>query len=285
MSLLASTGSVSPATSPPPALPAAGSSFYLGMRILPKAQREAMYAIYRFCRDVDDIADEGGPRPERQAALARWRADIDALYAGEVRPATAALAPHVRPFRLGRDGFLDMIDGMEMDAVADIQAPDWATLDLYCDRVASSVGRLSGRVFGLPDPEADRLAHHLGRALQLTNILRDLDEDAAIGRLYLPREALEQAGMRDLSPASMLSHPGLDRVCGEVAERARRHYDEADEVMAAQPRRLVRAPRMMEAAYRSVLQGLVRRGFAPPRVRVRTSKLRMLAALVRHAIA
>ncbi|WP_375460216.1 presqualene diphosphate synthase HpnD [uncultured Enterovirga sp.] len=266
-----------------PSLPAAGSSFYLGMRILPKARREAMYAIYAFCRAVDDIADDGGPRPAREDALARWRQDIEALYAGEVRPATTALAPHIRPFRLDRDGFLDMIDGMEMDVRADIQAPDWATLDIYCDRVASSVGRLSARVFGLPDNEADELAHHLGRALQLTNILRDLDEDAAIGRLYLPREALERAGMQELSPSAVLAHPGLDHACAELVTRARHHYDEADRVMRGQPRRVVRAPRLMEAAYRSVLDRMARRGFASPRTRVRTGKLRLLVSLIRHA--
>lgn len=268
-----------------PALPAAGSSFYLGMRVLPKAEREAMYAIYAFCRAVDDIADDGGSRPERQAELGRWRSDIAALYAGEVRPSTAALAPHVPRFRLERDSFLDIVDGMEMDVVADIQAPDWAVLDLYCDRVASAVGRLSSRVFGLPDPQADLLAHHLGRALQLTNILRDLDEDAAIDRLYLPREALQAAGMIDLSPAAVLAHPGLTQACLDVADRARHHYDEADRIMAGQPRRVVRAPRLMEAAYRSVLDRMVQRGFAPPRKRIRTDKLRLLAALLRHAIA
>ena len=266
------------------ALPAAGSSFYLGMRILPQRQREAMYAVYAFCRAVDDIADDGGPKAPRRAALDRWRGDIDAFYdSGTVRPAMADLSPFVVPFRLPRAAFLDVIDGMEMDVVADIRAPDWATLDLYCDRVASAVGRLSARIFGLPDADADRLAHHLGRALQLTNILRDLDEDAAIDRLYLPREALERAGMTDLAPAAVLAHPGLDSACREVADRARRHYDEADRVMRAQPRRLVRAPRLMEAAYRSVLDRLVRRGFAAPRIRVRTSRPKLLLALLRHA--
>lgn len=268
-----------------PALPAAGSSFYLGMRILPKAERAAMYAIYAFCRQVDDIADEGGARPERLAALQQWRADLRALYEGDIRPSTCDLAPHIRPFHLRCEDFLDMVAGMEMDATGDIRAPDWAVLDLYCDRVASSVGRLSARVFGLRDAEADTLAHHLGRALQLTNILRDLDDDAAIGRLYLPAEALEKAGIAGLTPDATLAKPALGAACLEVAERARGHYDEADRVMRAQPRRIVRAPRLMEAAYRSVLERLVRRGFAPPRIRVRTSKIGLIGALLRHAIA
>lgn len=267
-----------------PAAPAAGSSFYLGMRILPRREREAMYAIYGFCRAVDDIADDGGPRPERLAALASWRADIDALYAGEARSTTAGLAPHVKPFRLRRESFLDVIDGMEMDVLADLQAPDWAILDLYCDRVASAVGRLSARVFGMDDRAADALAHHLGRALQLTNILRDLDEDAAIGRLYLPREALERAGITEVSPAPVLAHPHLATACHEVADAARGHYQEADRVMLGQPRRTVRAPRLMEAAYRSVLDRTVRRGFAPPRLRVRTGKLRLVGAVLRYGL-
>lgn len=265
-----------------PAGPAAGSSFYLGMRILPKEKREAMFAIYAFCRAVDDIADDGGPRPERGEALARWREDIDALYRGEVRPVTEFLAPHIAPHHLGRANFHDVIDGMQMDVDHDIQAPDWLTLDVYCDRVASAVGRLSARVFGLSETNADVLAHHLGRALQLTNILRDLDEDAAIARLYLPREALERAGMTDLSPQAVLAHPGLGSACQEVVERARRHYERADLIMRAQPRRLVRAPRLMEAAYRGVLEELSKRGFAAPRMPVKVRKGRLLLTLARQ---
>jgi phytoene synthase len=268
-----------------PALPASGSSFYLGMRILPKAEREAMYAIYGFCREVDDIADSPGPREGRIEALNGWREDIEALYRGTVRRNTAALAPHVTPFRLQKQSFHDVIDGMEMDVVDTIRAPDWETLDLYCDRVASAVGRLSARVFGLADAEADQLAYHLGRALQLTNILRDIDEDAAIQRLYLPREGLERAGITGHDPAAVLAHPRLDDVCTEVAERARMHYTEADRVMSRQPRRIVRAPRIMEAAYRSVLERTMKRGFAPPRERVSTGKLRILAALIRYGFA
>src|SRR5262245_56939935 len=160
------------------------------MRILPRAQREAMFEIYSFCRQVDDIADSGGPRGPRREALDRWRADVDALYAGKTVPRTQGLLAPLRAFGFKREDFHDVIDGMEMDVIADIRAPDNATLDIYCDRVASAVGRLSVRVFGMERADGIALAHHLGRALQLTNILRDLDEDAALGRLYLPAEAL-----------------------------------------------------------------------------------------------
>ena len=121
---------------------ASGSSFYFAMRILPAAQRDAMFEIYSFCRAVDDIADGNAPRAERSAALAQWRRDIDALYAGAPPPALASLASAVKQFGMRKDDFLAVIDGMEMDAVEDIRAPDFATLDLYCDRVASAVGRL-----------------------------------------------------------------------------------------------------------------------------------------------
>jgi squalene synthase HpnD len=267
-----------------PALPAAGSSFYFGMRVLPKARREAMYAIYAFCRAVDDIADDGGDRAERMAALDRWRDDIEAVYAGQVRPSTAGLAPHIRPYGLPRESFHEIIDGMAMDVAADIHAPDWATLDLYCDRVASAVGRLSARVFGLSGGEADLLAHHLGRALQLTNILRDIDEDAAINRLYLPREPMLARGMTDLTPQAVLAHPRMPEICVEVAERANGYFNEADRVMARQESRLVRAPRLMEAAYRSILSRMLKRGWAAPRKRVGTDKLRLLGSVLRYAL-
>jgi phytoene synthase len=193
----------------------------------------------------------------------------------------------VRRFHLRREDFHAVIDGMAMDLEADIRAPDWATLDLYCDRVASAVGRLSVRIFGMPPESGDALAHHLGRALQLTNILRDLDEDAEMGRLYLPREALAAAGIavEGRTPATILADPRLEAACREVAARATGHFDAADRIMSASPRRAVRAPRTMEAAYRRILKDLLARGFAPPRTRVRTRKLHVLGAVLRHGLA
>jgi phytoene synthase len=209
------------------------------------------------------------------------------LFEGRTSPATADLAEPVRAFNLRRDDFLAIIDGMEMDIDADLRAPDWATLDLYCDRVASAVGRLSVHIFGIEPEPGDRLAHHLGRALQLTNILRDLDEDAAMGRLYLPREALAAAGIKSegRAPATVLGEPRLDAVCREVATRAKKHFVEADRIMSACPRWTVRAPRLMEAKYRQILSQLLARGWNPPRAPVKTSKLRLVGALIRHGIA
>ena len=120
---------------------ASGSSFYAAMRILPADQREAMFQIYSFCRKVDDIADSDGPRDERLAALQAWRNDIDALYQGHPPARLADYVASVKTFGLKREDFLAIVDGMEMDVPSDIRAPDMATLDLYCDRVASAVGR------------------------------------------------------------------------------------------------------------------------------------------------
>ncbi len=263
---------------------ASGSSFYRGMRILPRAEREAMFEIYSFCRAVDDIADDPGPREPRRGQLQAWRADIDAIYAGSPPPQLAGLAQAVRQFNLKRDDFIAVIDGMAMDVDADIRAPDQATLDLYCDRVACAVGRLSVRVFGMAPDAGLALAHHLGCALQLTNILRDVDEDAAMGRLYLPREALRDVGIISTDPATVLSNPMLGAACDRVAELARKHFQEARAIMARSPRRVVRAPRIMGDAYRAILDKLVARGFAPPRKPVRHSKLHLLLIVARNLV-
>ena len=263
---------------------ASGSSFYTAMRILPRERRDAIFEIYSFCRAVDDVADDGGPRDQRLAQLAEWRADVNALYHGAPPSRLRGLAGPMRRFGLKREDFLAIIDGMEMDTVSDIRAPDWATLDLYCDRVASAVGRLCVRVFGLDAAPGVALAHHLGRALQLTNILRDLDEDAAIGRLYLPREALQAAGITTTDPAAALASPRLDQVCALVVERARSHFAEADAIMQACPRAAVRTPRVMREAYRSILDGLVARGWTPPRPPIRLPRSRLLWILLRYAI-
>ncbi len=263
---------------------ASGSSFYLAMRIMPKAQREAMFEIYSFCRRVDDIADEAGLRDRRLAQLQKWRADIAALYAGTPPQHLSGLARAVRVFNLQREDFIAVIDGMEMDVVADIRAPDFATFDLYCDRVASAVGRLSVRVFGMEKEPGLALAHHLGRALQMTNILRDLDEDAAIDRLYLPREALREAGIASDDPATVLASPAISKACAPVAAHAERHFAEADAIMASSPRRAVRAPRIMSSAYRIMLGRMKAQGWQAPRQRVRLSRWQFLWIFLRYAI-
>ena len=263
---------------------ASGSSFYAAMRILPRKQRDAMFQIYNFCRQVDDIADSDGPRPDRLAALQQWRDDVDALYQGRPPERLKDYVSSVRSFGLKREDFLAIIDGMEMDVPQDIRAPDMATLDLYCDRVASAVGRLSVRVFGLPENDGILLAHHLGRALQLTNILRDIDEDAGLGRLYLPREGLLHAGITGDDPVKVIVERTLPKVCLPLVERAKSHFEQADEIMNRNSRRLVRAPRIMSKYYRAILELLIARGFAAPREPVRVNKMAKIAILLRYAI-
>ena len=265
--------------------PASGSSFYAAMRILPRERRDAMLAIYGFCRAVDDIADEpNASSDQRLSALDGWRNDLDSLFAGTRPGRAASLASPITAFDLELADFIAVIDGMEMDVRETICGPTAATLDLYCDRVASAVGRLSVRVFGLERRPGVVLAHHLGRALQLTNILRDLDEDAAIGRLYLPREALRDAGIGVVSPSGVLAHPNIGRACSPIADLARRHFADAAAVMAGCPRAAVRCPRMMAEVYVAILDRLCARGWSSPRRRVRTPKHRVLLALLRHGI-
>ncbi|MGI8841767.1 MAG: presqualene diphosphate synthase HpnD [Caulobacteraceae bacterium] len=264
---------------------ASGSSFYAAMRLLPAAERAAMFAIYGFCRQVDDIADEPGPSAEaRRAALAAWRRDLDRLFGGAPGEQTAGLVEPVHRFALAKEDFLAVVDGMEMDVDGPIRAPCLETLDLYCDRVASAVGRLSVRVFGMDEAPGRDLAHHLGRALQLTNILRDLDEDAAIGRLYLPAEALDQAGIAAREPAAVLAHPAIDRPCRRLAGVARDHYRAADAILAGKPAGRLAAPRLMSAVYGEILALMEGAGWAAPRPRATLGKGRMAWLALRRGL-
>jgi presqualene diphosphate synthase len=263
-----------------------GSSFYSAMRVLPKEERHAMFAIYAFCRSVDDIADDGiGTRAQRRHALEQWRNDVHALYDDGDAGQAAFLARAVKGYGLREEDFFAIIDGMEMDVAEDICAPDLFTLDVYCDRVASAVGRLSVKIFGMDEKPGFMLAHHLGRALQLTNILRDLDEDAAIGRLYLPREFLDEAGIDHDNPAQAIGNPAIDRPCRSVAAVAREHYHKAAAILRDGVRGQVRAPRVMAAVYAAILEQMEMRGWAPPRARVHPSKAKLLLLVLQHGIA
>jgi squalene synthase HpnD len=267
---------------PNSAVRAGGSSFYLAMRILGRQQRHAMFEVYSFCRAVDDVADSAEPSASRLAQLAAWRDAIEALYAGVRIVGLEQMAQAITQFSLRRQDFMAVIDGMEMDAEADICAPDFATLERYCDRVACAVGRLSVRIFGLDEGSGLSLAYHLGQALQLTNILRDIDEDAAAGRLYLPSEALHQAGIESTDPKVVMADPRLDIACRFVAERAFAHFVTSDAIMSAAPRNTIRAPKIMEEVYRKLLDDMVARGWARPRVRVHVNKSRLIWIALRH---
>ena len=240
----------------------AGTSFYRGMRILPPDRRQAMYAIYAFCRLVDDVADEPAPMEAKRAGLSQWRDRMNAVFAGVGEDAvTRVLVAAVRRFGLREQDFQAVIDGMQMDAETVIVAPDLATLDLYCDRVAAAVGRLSVRAFGDGSEHADAVAYSLGRALQITNILRDIAEDATRGRLYLPAEWLDEAGVPH-DPAQAVASPNLSAVCARMLAEARRRFRLAHEAMAQCDGQAMRPARLMGATYGAILDRLERRGWA-----------------------
>lgn len=264
---------------------AAGTSFYWAMRLLPRQRREGMYAIYAFCREVDDIADADTPAEYKFTELARWHEEIEALYEGQPRHLMArALLRPVQCYALRKEDFLALLAGMEMDARGDIRAPDLATLDLYCARVASAVGHLSVHIFGDPSAAAHAVAEALGRALQLTNILRDLAEDAARGRLYLPREILDRHGIRGTGPETILRHPALPAACRDVAAIAEAHFRDAERTMAQCSRRAMRPAAVMAAIYRATLQALQRSGWRDPAERVGVSNSLKLWLVLRHGL-
>jgi phytoene synthase len=245
-----------------------------------------MFAIYAFCRAVDDIADDGvGPRAGRLAALDAWRGDIEAMYSSASPARTAFLSGPATRYALRKVDFLAVIDGMEMDVMEDVRGPNLQTLDLYCDRVASAVGRLSVKVFGMDEEPGLALAYHLGRALQPTNILRDLDEDAGAGRLYLPREFLEEAGIWTRDPSAAIAEPAVDVACKKLARLAHDHYRDADALMQARPKGKLGAPRLMGAVYSRILAKMETAGWGPPRRRMRLSRARLLWIVVRHGLA
>jgi len=255
---------------------AAGTSFARGMKVLPPDRRYAMYAIYAFCRLVDDVADEEAPFETKRPQLEAWHTRIAGLYQRRASDALdRVLLAAIRQYDLVQADFDAVIDGMQMDAEEVIAAPDEAKLDLYCDRVASAVGRLSVRVFGDASDAAETVAHHLGRAFQLTNILRDLGEDAERGRLYLPRELLEANGV-PLDPAGALASPRLRLVCRVLALRARGHFDAAHAAMARCRRGSMRPAKVMAAGYRAVLETLIRADWQEPARRLSVPRGRKL---------
>jgi phytoene synthase len=234
------------------------SSFHAGMSILPKERREAMYALYAFCREVDDMADDGATLELRKAGLQQWRERIAALYQDKPTDTiTAALAPAVKRYSLFQRDFLSIIDGMEMDAGDPICAPSAAVFDLYCDRVASAVGRLSIRIFGDAGPAALDVSYHLGRALQKTNILRDLAEDAERGRLYLPEELLAKNGITTRMPSEVLKDKNLATACRDLASEARTHFIKADAAMKLCKPKAIKPAKIMRAYYGAVFDKLV----------------------------
>lgn len=268
------------------AVRASGTSFYWAMRLLPAEKRRAMFAVYAFCREVDDIADEPGELDEKRRRLQIWRQAIDALYDGIVTlPLTRALAGPVRDYGLQARDFHAIIDGMEMDAAERVRLADSDELSLYCDRVACAVGRLSTRIFGLDEETGERLAFNLGQALQLTNILRDLAEDAARDRLYLPADLLTAVGIEDTEDAAfVLRQRRTAEVCESLAETAARRFAEAQAIIAGCDRRQVRPAAAMMEVYQRIHRRLVARGWQRWAEPVSVPTAEKLWIAVRHGL-
>ena len=244
-----------------------------------------MHAIYAFCREVDDIADEPGEVADKRRALAAWRSEIDRLYAGRPEwPTTRALLEPVRRFELPREEFLAMLDGMEIDAAPAVRMPALDDLFDYCRKVAGSVGVLSVHVFGVPRDPGPRIAVELGNALQLTNILRDLKEDAELHRVYVPQEMLDRRGIAVPTPSALFAHPGFAEVCAELAGLARGHYAEASRLLTELGWRRMRPAVLMMAVYRETLDRLEKRGWNRIGGPIRVTRARKLWLAMQYGL-
>lgn len=239
---------------------ASGSSFYYSFRFLPEAKRHAITALYAFCREVDDVVDECPDPQVAEAKLIWWREEVGRLFAGKPgHPVTQALAPHVVSFSLPEATLIEIIDGMQMD-LKFARYDRFHDLLLYCRRVAGAVGELSARIFGFSDPRTLQYADQLGVALQLTNILRDVGEDARRGRIYLPMEDLQCFEV----PAADLLHGRESEAFRQLMqfqiERAESYYQKAWALLPAVDRKAQRAGLLMAAIYRATLAEVKRDG-------------------------
>jgi squalene synthase HpnD len=262
---------------------AGGSSFYWAMRLMPREKREAMFALYRYCRGLDDIADGNDSIECKLAALDAWRQAVDRLFDGgdPALPEVAALAPLIWRFDLDREPLEAVIRGMEMDARGEMRAPPLDTLRAYCYCVAGAVGLSAVRIFGAPGTSAREFALALGEALQLTNILRDVREDVGHARLYLPREFLLDAGIASIEPAGVLGHPALGQVCERVGGLAEERFRAAREALPVDPRPL-RPAMIMMGVYSRLLERLRRQRWLPAAEPVRVPDGERLWIALRH---
>ena len=255
---------------------ASGSSFYYSFLFLPHERRRAITALYAFCREVDDVVDEVSETGAARMKLAWWRAEVDRMFAGAPgHPVARALAPMIEQFDLQRDYFQEIITGMEMD-VDHAGFDTFADLEQYCYRVASVVGLLSAEIFGYEDDSTRIYARELGLAFQLTNILRDVREDAMRGRVYIPREDLETHGVRagELAGASTPAH--VHSLLRAQAERARSHYDRAFAALPDRDRHAQRSGIVMARIYMTLLDEIERDGYRVLEHRVALTPLRKL---------
>ena len=253
-----------------------GSSFYYSFLFLPPQRRRAITALYAFCREVDDTVDEPGDPQVARARLAWWRGEVERLYAGDPQhPVSRALAPHLHRCAIDHARLVAIIDGMQMDLEQD-RYPDFAGLRLYCHRVAGVVGVLAAGIFGARDSATREYAEQLGLAFQLTNIIRDVGEDARKGRIYLPIEDLRRFGVTEHEILAARPSPRMVELMRFQAARARAHYRQAFARLAAQERRAQRPGLMMAAIYARLLDEIERDGFRVLTHRTSLTPLRKL---------
>jgi len=255
---------------------ASGSSFYYSFLFLPPERRRAITALYAFCREVDDVVDEMQDAAGAQAKLAWWAQEIDRMYAGEPQhPVTRALAPHSAPFGIRRESLLLVLEGMAMD-LRQNRYLDYATLARYCHNVAGVVGELAAGIFGASDERTYEYARKLGLALQLTNILRDVGEDARRGRVYLPLEDLQRHGVRIADLLAGRYVDGYLALMRFEAQRARAAYAQALANLPAADRRAQRPGLIMGAIYAALLDEIEREDFRVLHQRIALTPLRKL---------
>ena len=251
-----------------------GTSFYWALRFLPKRKRDAMFAIYAFCRSVDDIADGIAPLNEKLLQLKKWRDKINKLYNNNPTDLiTHALAQPIKNYNLDKRDFIAIIDGMETDSVTQLRIPNKAALMVYCDQVACSVGRLSNDVFEIEPRLGKKIAKYLGEALQLTNILRDIREDADRDRMYLPRDLLLKHGNNKIVINDILKHPGLIGACEDLEKLNTKRFKQAENAINECEIKLIKSPLIMMKIYHQLFLRLQRRGWKHFDVPVKMSKI------------
>jgi phytoene synthase len=230
-----------------------GSSFYYAFLFLPPERRRAITALYAFCREVDDAVDEPSDPSAARATLAWWRGEVARFFAGNPQhPVTRALAPAIEPFGITQAQLNEIMDGMEMD-LNQSRYLNFAGLQLYCHRVAGVVGALAAGIFGYRNARTAEYAEKLGLAFQLTNIIRDVGEDARKNRIYLPLDELKEYGVAAADILNANHTESFVRLMRFQAERARRCYDEALDILPPEDRRAQRPGLMMAAIYRALL--------------------------------
>ncbi len=253
-----------------------GSSFYYSFMFLPPDRRRAITALYAFCREVDDVVDECSDENVARTTLAWWRGQVADIYNGKPQhPVALALVPLVKQFNLPQEHLLEIIDGMEMD-LNQHQYADFKSLQLYCYRVASVVGLLAAEIFGYTDRKTLKYAHDLGIALQLTNIIRDVGEDARRGRIYLPQDEIAQFGVHTKDILDARETDAFNKLMKFQIERAQGYYDQALAELPAVDRKAQRTGLMMAAIYRATLEEVAYTGNHVLRERVSLPPLRKL---------